>query len=306
MTRASRAGSVRAREARRAARAVRQAGAGRAGAAARRGTRGRGRRATASRSGSRTPKCPRKRSGERRRGLRRAPRRPRSRRLPRRSCGARCRTAYQTPIAATASPTCSFVAIARAARSANAHSRPSSRCHHANRSSGHASATGWKSLTVSHCTRRREEVREGERRRGPIRADVLAAEPEDRQCAARDGDRLDDEQQLGARPEPPERARAGRGSGRNAQPSREICSPWTSVTERKSPCAVDQTACVMLPRSKRPLSKARCLSTGGRSEASPRRRRRHPDEDGRRHRARSCSMRPSQRAPSTASLAWSR
>ena len=73
---------------------------------------------------------------------------------------------------------------------------------------------------------------------------------------------------------PPGRRAAAPGSGQSHQsgasrarigskcePSREICSPWTSVTESTSPCAVDQTACVMLPRSKRPLSKARCRST---------------------------------------------
>ena len=46
--------------------------------------------------------------------------------------------------------------------------------------------------------------------------------------------------------------------GSKCEPSREICSPRTSVTERTSPFAVDHTAWVMLPRSNRPLANARC------------------------------------------------
>ena len=123
--------------------------------------------------------------------------------------------------------------------------------------------------------RRREEVRNGERRRGPARADVLAARarrPAARRCATAtawttsSSSGSGQSHQSGA-----SKARIGS----KCEPSREICSPWTSVTERKSPWAVDQTACVMLPRSKRPLSKARCLSTAARRR-SPRRRRPRP------------------------------
>ena len=140
---------------------------------------------------------------------------------------------YQISSAATASPTCSFVAIAAAARRANAHSRPWSRCHQA-RSSGHASATGWKSLTVSHCTGSREEVGDCERRCWRGRAEVLAGEPEDRQRPRGDGERLDDEQQLRVGPEPPEWREHGEHRVEvRAEPG--ICSPWTLVTESRSP-----------------------------------------------------------------------
>ena len=50
-------------------------------------------------------------------------------------------------------------------------------------------------------------------------------------------------------------------TGSKWAPSREICSPWRSVTSRNRPCAVDQTAWVRLPTSNRPVSKARCWST---------------------------------------------
>jgi len=56
------------------------------------------------------------------------------------------------PIAATTSPTSSFVAIATSATAANASSRSSSISSIAHSSSGAASATGWNSSIVSHCT----------------------------------------------------------------------------------------------------------------------------------------------------------
>ena len=50
-------------------------------------------------------------------------------------------------------------------------------------------------------------------------------------------------------------------SGSKWAPSREIWWPWRSVISRKRPWAVDQTAWVRLPTSKRPVSKARCWRT---------------------------------------------
>ena len=47
--------------------------------------------------------------------------------------------------------------------------------------------------------------------------------------------------------------------GSKCEPRREVWRPARFVTWRKSPCAVFQIACVMFPRSKRPVLKARCL-----------------------------------------------
>ena len=81
--------------------------------------------------------------------------------------------------------------------------------------------------------------------------------------------------------------------------------PVSPVTERTSPCAVDHTAWTRLPRSKRPVQKARCWSTA--SAPSPAANAAEPAADeprGARHRraaARSSSDR--QRAPRTSSEA---
>jgi hypothetical protein len=53
--------------------------------------------------------------------------------------------------------------------------------------------------------RRVEQVDEREGETAAVAAEVLAPEPEHGQRPERDGDRLDDEQHLRARPDPPER-----------------------------------------------------------------------------------------------------
>ena len=55
--------------------------------------------------------------------------------------------------------------------------------------------------------------------------------------------------------------------GSKCAPSREICAPVRSVVSRNRPCAVLQTACVMLPRSNRPVENARWRRTA--SAAKP-------------------------------------
>ena len=57
--------------------------------------------------------------------------------------------------------------------------------------------------------RREEQVGERERGRRPLGVEVRAREPEDGKRSRGDGDGLDDEQQLRARPEPPERRERG-------------------------------------------------------------------------------------------------
>ena len=224
--------------------------------------------------------------------------------------GARWRTAYQTPIAATASPTCSFVAIAAAASSANAHSRPWSRCHHANRSSGHASATGWKSLTVSHCTGGERRYATASASRGPVRDEMcLRASQKTGSAPAGDRDRLDDEQQLGIGPEPPERREQGQDRVEVRAEPRDLLA--VDVRDR------EEVAVGGRPDRLRHVAEVEAAALesavpehGGRSEAAGEGGCRDPDEDGRvtcdLHRATSRSTRPSQRAPRTASLACSR
>ena len=280
--------------------------AARAATGARRGRRGRVRRATATRSGSRRPRCRRARSGARRRAPRREPRRPPATAIAAPVLGARWRTAYQTPIAATARPTCSFVAIAAAARSANAHSRPSSRCHHANRSSGHASATGWKSLTVSHCTGGESEIGEGERSGRPTRRRSACGR------ARRPG-------ALRKRPRPPGRRAAARDRARPTRAEREGQDRVEVRAETGDLLAVDVGDREEVAVGGRPdrlghvseveaaAVEARCRRTASRAEDSREGGGCEPDDRrARLHLATSCSTRPSQRAPRTASLACSR
>ena len=220
--------------------------------------------------------------------------------------GARYRTAYQTPIAATTSPTCSFVAIAAAAQSANGSSRRRSRNHQAKSSSGHAERDGVEVAGGQPLHRRVEQVRERQRRRRPVGVEVRPREPEDGKRSRGDRPGLDDEQRAPGSARATRAARASARIGSKCEPSREICSPWTSVTESTSPFAVDQTACVMLPRSKRPLPNARWRRTASALKTDGERGGREPDEPRRRHRATSCSTSPRHRSPSTASLACSR
>ena len=75
--------------------------------------------------------------------------------------------------------------------------------------------------------RRVEQVGEREAEAGALGAEVLAREPEDRQRAERDRDRLRDEQQSGLGQSHQSGANAAR-IGSKCAPSREICSPRRS------------------------------------------------------------------------------
>jgi hypothetical protein len=55
-----------------------------------------------------------------------------------------------------------------------------------------------------------QQVGQSEERRHPLRAEVLACEPEDGQRAERDHDRLNDEQHRRTGPDPPERREGGK------------------------------------------------------------------------------------------------
>jgi len=137
-------------------------------------------------------------------------------------------TAYQMPIPAMTSGISSFVNAARTAKTANAASRSSSRYQKAKRSSGHASATGWNSFSVSHCTA-------GYRRYASASPSAACSDP---RCFRAS-------QKTGSAPSAIATACAATSiaalgqihhSGANAtrigstcEPSRETCSPWRFV-----------------------------------------------------------------------------
>ena len=191
---------------------------------------------------------------------------------------------YQSPSPATASPTSSFVAR-RAPRDRGTPRDGRSRSQTPTRQQRAASATGWNSSASSHCAGE-EEVREAKPSpAGPPRCRARASRRAARRARSR---RL-------------RRRAAARGSATAARaareprigstwtPSRVVWSPVSFVTSSGSPCAVDQTACAMFPRSKRPVENERCRRT-----ASARNRRRSGDGRGERpaQRARSRSSAP--------------
>ena len=144
--------------------------------------------------------------------------------------------------------------------------------------------------------------RAGTRRRAPQRPApspmCLRASQKTGQRPRRDGDRLDDEQQLRARPEPPERREQRRAAGRSARRAAR-----SARRGRRSPRAgrrarSTRRACVMLPRSKRPLSKARWRSTASVPKTPAKAAAADPDgERARLMRASRLSSSPRQRLP---------
>ena len=128
---------------------------------------------------------------------------------------------------------------------------------------------------------------------------MLAGEQEDGHGAERDARRP---ARRGAATGSARATTAARGaatSGSKCAPSREICCPWRSVISRNRPCAVDQTACVRLPTSNRPVSKARCWSTASADIPAAKR----ADRDPRAARAagsRGCDRALEQRPPARA------
>ena len=119
------------------------------------------------------------------------------------------RIAYQIPSPATTNPISSFVVIASTAKIANGTSRSSSRYQNAKSRNGRGERDRVELVQRQPLRRRVEQVDEREPERGAVAAEVLAREPEDGQRAERDDDRLDDEQHLRARPDPPERREGG-------------------------------------------------------------------------------------------------
>ena len=167
--------------------------------------------------------------------------------------------AYQSPNPASTSGISSLVVAARIAVAAKATSRSSSRNQKAQSRSGQASATGWNSFSVSHCTAGRSRYARAKPRAARassrcLRASLktgIAPSATAAACTVSSRSGLGQSHQSGAN-----RTRIGS----TCAPRRVNCSPWRSVTASGWPCAVAHTAWTMFPRSKRPVSNARWRS----------------------------------------------
>ncbi len=146
-----------------------------------------------------------------------------------------------------------------------------------------------------------EEVGQGEAERGPLRAEVLAREQEDRQRAQPDGERLRDEQQVGARPETPERCEDDEDRVDVRRQPRDLVSAQVRDRERTAvrgrPDGLDHVPEVESSRGERVVAEDRQRGETGRVRG----RRRPEQRPGPQAARRSRSSR--QRRPSTASLA---
>ena len=152
--------------------------------------------------------------------------------------------------------------------------------------------------------RRIGEIRDGERSSGPLRIEVLASEPVDRDRAGGDGDRLHDEQELGIRPHQPERRERGQDRVEVRAEAGDLLAvdvgDREEVAVRRRPDRLRHVSEVEAPAAESLVPKdgssAEDARKGGGGE---------PDDGDRRQRATSCSTRPRHRSPSTRSLACS-
>ena len=151
-----------------------------------------------------------------------------------------------------------------------------------------------------------DQVDEREPERGPLGAEVLAAEPEDGECAARESERLDGYEHVRARPDEPERREHGQDRLEVRSEPRDLLAVEVGLLEeavavRRRPDRLDDVAEVEAPSVERAMAKDR-------ERGEHRRKRDHPDPDqclGRRepelHATPSRTSR--HRWPSTSSLA---
>ena len=119
-----------------------------------------------------------------------------------------------------------------------------------------------------------QEVGEREAGAGPVRCRGASAEQVHGDRSGGDRDRLARPGAATDRARATRVARKRRRSGRSARRAARSAAPMSPVTDRKSPCAVDQTAWTRFPTSKRPVQNARCWSTA--SAPRPARERRQP------------------------------
>ena len=148
-----------------------------------------------------------------------------------------------------------------------------------------------------------EEVDEREGEPRPVVAQVLAREAVDRQRSERDCDRLRGQQQLRARPEPPERREGGEDRvevrGEPGDLPAVAARHLEDVSVRGVPDGLHHVPEVVAAGRERPVPQDR-----QRGESGCVRRHRRPEEHARPHSNPSIS--PRQRAPSTSSLACAR
>ena len=230
------------------------------------------------------------------------PRRRRSRR-PRAAAAARRRTRARSPRRRARSPPCTRSRAA--AKTANGSSRSSSRYQNAYRSSGHASATGWNSFSVSHCGRGIEQVGEREARARRAREPrCLRASQNTGSAPSATATAWTTSSMSGLGQASQSGANAAR-IGSKCEPSREICSPARFVT-------CEEVAVRRRPDRLRHVPEVEAAGVEGalaadreRGEADRERGDRRPEQDASPSHA-SPSSRPRQRAPSTSSLACSR
>ena len=150
---------------------------------------------------------------------------------------------------------------------------------------------------------REEQVDQREPERGALRAEVLAAEPEHRQRTERDGDGLAREQQVGARPDPPERREHDEDRVDVGAEPRDLLAlqarDLEQVAVRSRPHCLHHVAQVEAGGLEGAVAQDRERSEARRIGGD-----RRPEQAAGRHRTLSRIVR--QRAPRTASLARSR
>ena len=153
--------------------------------------------------------------------------------------------------------------------------------------------------------RRVEEVRERQGGGRPFRVEMCTREPEDRQRSGGHRSGLHDEQELRARPDPPQRREQGEDRIEVRAEPRDLLAvdigDGEEVAVRGRPDGLGHVAEIEAAAAERAVAQHR-----ERPEEGGERGHREPDEPRWRHRATSCSTRPRQRSPSTASLACSR
>ena len=178
------------------------------------------------------------------------------------------RTAYQIPRQPTASGISSFVVQASQSdgreRDESVLVEEPHRIEHERNRDG----DGWKLLVLVNalnCVAGREGTRKRSGRR-PARTQMLPRQPEHRQRAACNRERLHHRKKQRARPDPEQRDEAAAGTDRHGT---RVCPAGfrsTVVDSRKCPCSVFQTACTMFPRSGRAGLEDEVVDDGGEHE----------------------------------------
>ena len=216
---------------------------------------------------------------------------------------ARRRTAYQIPSPATTSPTSSFVVIASDREHGEEEQAVLVQVPEREQQQWTGEGNRVELVQRQPLGRRVEQVDECEREPGAVAGEMLAREPEHRKRSESDCDRLDDEQHLRARPDPPERRENGEDRVEVRGQARDLHSVAArhlqEVAVRGVPDRLHHVPQVVAAGRIGAVTEDR-----QRGEAGGIRGHRCPDQRLGSHRSDAISSR--QRAPSTSSLACSR